>query len=174
MLNRMACEAGQEDRVLYRALHRFVLSRLRDRCDSDELVQETFLRLYTYRAGRTVEDVGAFSFAIARNLIRDRFRRLRAAPVTAEIPDSLVCPQPRADEMVIHRERVAALATAIGAMPPLRREVFLRRRLDGDTVATISHDLDLTAAAIEKHVSRAVADLRRALDRRALWVGDPS
>ncbi len=163
-----ARQSVTDERALHAVLHRFVLSRLRDRCDSDDLVQETFVRLYTYRSRRAVEDVTAFCLTVAGNLIRDRFRRLNAAPVMDELPDTLVCPQPRADEALLYRQRVALLSAAIEAMPPLRREVFLRRRLDGDSVATVARDLDLSPVAIEKHVTRALADLRRALDRDGL------
>ncbi len=164
----------RSESTLHGALHRFVLGSIRDHADSDDLVQETFVRLYAYRSHKTVEDVSAFCFAVARNLIRDRFRRPRSAPDLTDASEDLICPQPGALETMIYRQRVAVLAAAIEAMPPLRREVFLRRRLDGDATATISNDLDLSTAAIEKHVSRAVADLRRALDRRGLWIGDPA
>jgi RNA polymerase sigma-70 factor (ECF subfamily) len=167
-------DADQNERGLRAQLHRFVLGKIGDRCDSDDLVQEAFVRFYAYRSERKVEDVGAFCFTVARNLIRDRFRRSRTTPAFVDMPDDLACPQSRADEIMVHRQRVAVLSSAIEAMPALRREVFLRRRLDGDDVATISREIGLSASAIEKHVTRAVADLRRALDRRGLWIGDPA
>ncbi len=166
-----ARRSGDDEQALHALLHRFVLSRLRDRHDSEDLVQETFVRFYAYRSRRVVEDVTAFCLAVAGNLIRDRFRQRSVAPAMTEVPDTLVCPLPRIDEVLSYRQRVALLSAAIEAMPPLRREVFLRRRLDGDTAATVARDLDLTPAAIEKHVTRALADLRRALERRGLWIG---
>jgi RNA polymerase sigma-70 factor (ECF subfamily) len=60
---------------------------------------------------------------------------------------------------------------AIKVMPPLRREVFLRRRLDGVACAIIAADLEMSLAAVEKHCTRAVADLRAALERRGLPAG---
>lgn len=164
-------ESGLDERALHALLHRFALCRLRDRCDSDDLVQETFVRLYAYRKRRTVEDVTAFCLTVAANLIRDRFRRTGRGPAMVELSDTLVCPQTRADETLLYRQRVRILSVAIEAMPPLRREVFLRRRLDGDAVETVVRDLDLSPAAIEKHVTRALADLRHALDRYDLWTG---
>jgi len=161
------------DADLHPALHRFIAGRLRDRDESEDLVQETFLRLYDYRRTRTVADVGAFCFAVARNLIRDHLRR-RAGHATApaEAMEEIACPAPRADEILAYRERVEVLRQALRAMPALRREVFLRRRLDEQDVATISAALGIGRAAVEKHVSRALADLRRALDRRGLGLGD--
>ncbi len=160
-----------EDADLRRALQRFVETRLRDRTDSEDLVQETYLRLYDYRRTRSVADIAPFCFAIARNLIRDHFRRLRGTPAAAELHDDIACPAPRIDEVLAYRERVEVLSRALKAMPALRREVFMRRRLDEVPVATIAADLDLSVAAVEKHVVRALADLRAALERRGLGMG---
>jgi RNA polymerase sigma-70 factor (ECF subfamily) len=156
------------DAALHPALQRFIEGRLRDRSDSEDIVQETFLRLYDYSRTRTVADVGAFCFAVARNLIRDHVRRRRAAPLTEEPTEAIACPAPRADEILGHRERVDVLRQALRAMPPLRREVFLRRRLDEQDAATVAEALGIGRSAVEKHVTRAVADLRRALEKRGL------
>lgn len=163
--------APAADVDLHPALRRFVEGRLRDHTESEDLVQETFLRLYDYRRSRTVADVGAFCFAVARNLIRDHLRRRDAQPLAGEMPEEVACPAPRADEILVHRERVEVLKQALRAMPALRREVFLRRRLDEQSVATISESLGIGRSAIEKHVTRAIADLRLALDRRGLGLG---
>jgi len=150
------------------ALQRFIEGRLRDRSDSEDIVQETYLRLYDYRRTRSVADAGAFCFAVARNLVQDHLRRRRVAPTTSELSEEIVCPEPRADEIASYRERVEILKRALGAMPALRREVFLRQRLDGQRVATIAVDLGLSTAAVEKHIVRAVGFLRAALRRRGL------
>jgi RNA polymerase sigma-70 factor (ECF subfamily) len=160
--------AVSEEVALRAALQRFVQVRLRDHHDGEDIVQETYIRLYDYRRTRSVADVGAFCFAVARNLVFDHFRRLRALPRHAELVDDIPCAQPRAEEVLEYRERVDILVRALRVMPPLRREIFLRRRLDGVAVAIIAADLEMSAAAIEKHCVRAVADLRAALERRGL------
>lgn len=163
--------ADGEEAELRRALQRFVEGRLRDRGEGEDIVQETYVRLYDYRRTRPVADVGAFCFAVARNLVHDHFRRRQAQPATDALAEDLVCPQPRAEEILDYRQRVEILVRALRVMPPLRREVFLRRRLDGVPTATIARDLDLSVAAVEKHCSRALADLRIALERRGLPAG---
>lgn len=175
-MNEMTAIAGRrhaaaQDAALRAALQRFVRTRLRDRDEGEDIVQETYVRLYDYRRTRGVADVGAFCFAVARNLVFDHFRRHKAMPVRSELVDDLACPMPRAEEMLDYRERVEILVAALRVMPALRREVFLRRRLDGIPGATIAADLGMSAAAVEKHCTRAVADLRAALERRGLPPG---
>lgn len=153
------------------ALLRFVDGRLRDRIEGEDIVQETYLRFYHYRRSRPVADVASFCFAVARNLVFDHLRRLRVQRPAVELDETIVCPQPRAEEIFDYRQRVDIMEQALRGMPPLRREVFLRRRLDGIPAAVIATDLDLSPAAIEKHCSRALADLRHALERRGLGLG---
>ncbi len=153
------------------ALRRYVGGKLGHADDSDDIVQETYVRLYDYRRTRQIANVGAFCFAVARNLVRDHFRRSKNAPCTDPVDEAIVCPQPIADEVLDYRQRVAILVRAMKAMPPLRREVLLRRQLDGIPAATIAADLAMSRAAVDKHCTRALADLRAALERRGLPPG---
>ena len=160
--------AEREEAELHQALRRFVGGRLGDREAGEDIVQETYVRLYAYRRTRSVANAGAFCFAVARNLVNDHFRQRRAMPQAVELSDKIACTQPRVEEVLDYRQRVEILVGALKVMPPLRREVFLRRRLDGIATATIAADLRLSLAAVEKHCTRAVADLRLALERRGL------
>jgi RNA polymerase sigma factor (sigma-70 family) len=166
--------AAAEEAALHRTLLHFVEGRVRNRTEGEDIVQETYLRLYDYRRTRSVADVGAFCFAVARNLLQDRIRRLKRQPHVAEFPETLACPAPRADEILNYRQRVEILVRALGVMPPLRREVFLRRRLDDQPAAKVAADLDMRVSAVEKHVTRALADLRAALALRGLTPVEPA
>jgi RNA polymerase sigma factor (sigma-70 family) len=146
-------------------LYRFILQRLRDPAASEDIVQETYVRLYDYRQSRPIGDVGAFCFAVARNLINDHLRRGRTN-ATVELAEDIACSSPQADEVVLHRQRVEMLKAIIADMPKLRREVFLRRRLEGQSSAVIAAELGLSVAAVEKHMVRAVAELHVQMSRR--------
>lgn len=163
-----ACHAELD---LRDALFRFVDGRLRDRAEGEDIVQETYLRFYHYQHARPVANIASFCFTVARNLINDHLRRLRVQRAMADLDETIACPLPRAEEILDYRERVEILILALKVMPPLRREVFLRRRLDGLPAAVIAADLELSLAAVEKHCSRALGDLRHALERRGLGLG---
>ena len=153
------------DAALSQALRGFLRGKLGNDADRDDLVQETYVRLFSYQAAAQVSNVKALCFAIARNLLLDHHR---AARRTASIPldEDMVCPQPSAETVVAYRRAVVVMAKALVKMPALRREIFMRKRLDGFTTAEIAGNLDMTAAAVEKHVVRALHDLRTALTRR--------
>ena len=160
------------DGALTQALRGFVQGRLgRHHAESDDLVQETFVRLLGYQASSRVNDVKALCFTIARNLLLDHHRaEKRAAHV--ELDEAIVCPLPTAERILAYRRAVEIMIRALEAMPPLRREIFLRKRLDGCTTAEIGASLDMSLGAVEKHVVRAFADLRVALAKRGFTMAD--
>jgi RNA polymerase sigma factor (sigma-70 family) len=147
--------AAAEDVRLRESLRRFVAGRVRDHADGEDIVQETYVRLYDYGRSRTIGDVGAFCFAVARNLLNDHLRRQTRQPITEELTDAIACPAPSVEEALGYRERVEVLIAALKLMPPLRREIFTRRRLDDIATARIAADLDMSVAAVEKHCTCA-------------------
>lgn len=150
-------------RLQWSDLYRYVLKKVRDPAVSEDITQETFTRLFAYQQSRPVDNPPALGVSIALNLVRDHFRRRRG---TAILDDSLVCSQPKPDEVMMHRQKLAILQQVIDRMPPLRREVFSRRRLQGESIADIAQALDLTPVAVEKHLVRGLSDLESALDKR--------
>ena len=97
-------------------LLRFVHSELRVRFDAEDIVQETYVRLYNYQTTRQVANVPAFCFATARNLIRDHFQRIRKSSLEETLPEALACPMPLIDEVLDYRERVEVLVRALRSM----------------------------------------------------------
>ncbi|MET4897808.1 RNA polymerase sigma factor [Sphingomonadaceae bacterium jetA1] len=160
----LASSVACPDAALMRALRSFIHGRVDQHADGEDIAQETLLRLLGYPAAR-IDNLKALCFAIARNLLLDHHRTAsRRAP--AELNDDMVCPQPTADHVLAFRRAVAILAQALDRMPPLRREIFLRKRVDGVSTADIAHSLDMSVAAVEKHVVRALNDLRTAMAKR--------
>lgn len=143
-------------------LYHFIVKRTRDPAAADDLVQETFARLLTYERARTVVDRAALGYSIALNLVRDHFRSRRRRPVEA-LNDDIPCEAPAPEQILMHRQKVEVFGKALDAMPPLRRDVFIRRRLHGQTCRQIAADLGMKEAAVEKHVGRALAQLQREL-----------
>jgi RNA polymerase sigma-70 factor (ECF subfamily) len=146
------------------SLYYFILKRVRDPWISEDLAQETLTRLLLYSRNQTVVDAQALGFQIATNLVRDHFRALKRSD-TQPLSEDLVCDTPAQEQVSIDRQRVDAFNRALAAMPPLRREVFVRRRLHGQSYAEIAAALQLSNSAVEKHVVRALQWLHQEMSR---------
>lgn len=145
-------------------LYHFIVRRTRDPAAADDLVQETLLRLMTYERARTVVDRAALGYRIALNLVRDHFRQ-RGRRAVETLNDDIPCEAPAPEQILMHRQKVEVFGRALDAMPPLRRDVFIRRRLHGQTTRQIAVELRMNEAAVEKHVVRALNQLHREMAR---------
>ena len=144
-------------------MYRLVYARVRDHAVAEDVVQESFLRVLRYPRGG-IANVGALVRTIASNLIRDhaRTRRRHAEEPLSETFD-IASDAPSAETALIDQERAALVARIVDEMPPLRREVFVRRRLHGESARAVATALGLTPAAVDAHVARAVLALHNAM-----------
>jgi RNA polymerase sigma-70 factor (ECF subfamily) len=165
--------------------------------DSEDLVQETFLR--AWRARETYQGRATFRawlYRIATNACLDalkgRPRRVLPAdvapaadpaaglPDTGEhawlepFPDHLLAGGP--DEAVVERETIElAFLAAMQHLPPRQRAVLILRDVVGWSADETASVLDVSVAAVKSALQRARATMRdRMPRRRAEWAGDPT
>lgn len=147
-----------------RRIRAFIRSNTRDGAAAEDVYQDTVLSLLVAcRAGR-VRDVAAYAFAIARrNCARLTGGRSQAfEPLDEEEP----CPAPSPEDHSIHKDRYRRYLAAMQDLSPRRREVLVRSRVRGESTTLIARSLGISTAAVDKHLFRALADLRRKMADR--------
>src|SRR5688572_5122293 len=94
-------------KVLFLKLRHLLYSRGRNDDETDDLIQEAFLRLQQYRHKHTVEHPEAFLVRTALNLSADLRRQRRIAAVVPGGLETLhlVDPQPLPDVVLAGQER---------------------------------------------------------------------
>lgn len=151
--------------ALYRAqaprLLRYFARRV-GREEAHDLVQEAFACFIAAvsRQPRKVERPDAYLSTIARNLVAKRgrtaVRRSTALHVSTE-DVALTGPNPEAH--LEARDVLDRLETAMLRLRPMTREIFMARRIDGYTYREIAERTGLSLKRVEKHMSRAIAQL---------------
>ena len=165
-----AGEPAVEDwRAIAATLSRYVRARTSRVDVVEDVVQETLTRLVHQGRVQKLVSIYALGFRIAANLLVDHHRRDRR--YVAERAEEPVSQAPLPDRVLVGREAVAILREALDAMPPLRRDVLVRRRLQGQSCAAIARDLGLSPKAVEKHITRGLADLHKAMPGEAIACG---
>jgi len=166
-------EPEQDWTAVRSALVRYVRGRTGRSDLAEDVAQETLARLVALQAQDRIGSVFALGFRIADNLVVDVHRReLR---LSGQVDDGMECTAPSLDRVVHGRQAVEILRRALQDMPPLRREVILRRRLRRQSCATIAGELGLSSKAVEKHITRGLVDLKTAFERAGLgleWLGE--
>ena len=136
--------------------------------DVDDIVQESFLRIWKARATRQIESARGFLFQVARHLAVDRLRRDRASPVDAVGDlDALPVIEERTgvSEAVSMKEKIEVLAEALVTLPPTCREVVMLRKLkDFSRKETAAH-LGIAEKTVDEHLARGLRKLEQALKR---------
>ncbi len=138
-----------------------LLRMTRDQGLAEELLQETFLRLYAHRADYRAEGrFGPWLYTIARNLLTDHYRRGQPGPgeETADLEDP-VGPA----EWAQAGELAARLERAVRRLPPTQREALLLTRVGGLTTEEVARVTGSTPGAIRVALHRALQALRAAI-----------
>ncbi len=148
--------------------------------ESEDLVQETFLRAWRRRetyAGRA--SFRAWLYRIATNACLDALERRPRRPQAAEVPwlqpypDALLEGIPSTDDepdaVVVAKETVElAFLVAIQHLPPRPRAVLILRDVLGWPAKDAAELLDTTVASVNSALQRARAGLKQHLPERRL------
>ncbi len=127
--------------------------------DVDDLVQETYLRLFKTRDRGPISSVRGLLFAIARNAARDLHRRRVASGASsiAEIDCSRVFDHaPGVIEMVSRQQEINLLAAAIRELPPRCREILLLRKFEQLSHREIAQRLGIAEHTVEAQLTKAL------------------
>ena len=152
----------------YRALYAYFFGRTADAEVAQDLLQETFLRVWRHRqrlAEHTSEQQRAWMFAIARNLLTDYYRR-RASRSAAEetfAQSAAVCAGVPQDVEVEEAEQLALLHRAITGLPEDLRVVLALGVLGELSSAEIGVALGRPAGTVRYQMAKARRYLAEAL-----------
>jgi RNA polymerase sigma-70 factor (ECF subfamily) len=163
------------ERHSQRVFH-YLLRALQNEEDAADLAQETFVRVYrNRRAFNSKQKFTTWLYAVATNLVKDRFRwRSRHPAVSFEadgpdagrslkevLPDSGATPE----ENLQASERAVQVRKAVGALPEELREPLLLAVYEDLSQAEIAEILKCSTRAVENKLYRARNRLRESLAR---------
>jgi len=129
--------------------------------DMDDVVQESYLRIWKARLGQPIRSTKSFLFQVARNLALDLVRRDRVSPIES-VPDlaglTVVDERPGVAETACTQDELHVLAQAIHALPTRCRQVMVLRQIENLSQKEIAERLGLSVLTVQVHV---VKGLRR-------------
>lgn len=149
------------------ALHRYVRRLLGHHEDSEDILQEAFLR--TYRHSERLAEPRAFVFTIARNLVADSRRHSRIAN-TDTVGDfdssNVVGSSESPEDQLLANERRRVLEEAVARLSPQCRAAFTLRVFGGCSYKEIAQQLRIAPKTVENHIARALRETHRYMRKR--------
>lgn len=145
------------------AIHRYLTRMTGNVADSDELSQETFLRVWQtagrYRPGRV--RFTTWLHRIAHNLYVDAARKRRAGPLPEDL--EVEDPDPGPEQRVQMLQQQRDLQRALMALPATQRSALLLCQVQGFSNPEAAAILRTGTRAVESLLARARRNLREQL-----------
>jgi RNA polymerase sigma-70 factor (ECF subfamily) len=146
------------------ALARFAV-RLGVEEDVDELVQDTFIRAFSaLDAFRSDSSLRTWLFTIERRLVIDRRRSAARRGREVEVDDGHASTEYDALDALVADEAAQRMASAIGRLTRMQREVFTLRVQEGRSYKEIAEILDSSEGAARVHYHNAMRAVKEFLD----------
>lgn len=157
-------------------LRRFIRRRVTNEADVEDILQEVFSELVeAYRLMKSVEDVSAWLFRVARNRITDLFRR-RATRARAERPAGkgagddgpdlgslLHSPDAGPEEAYARALLLDELDAALDELPSEQQAVFIAHEFEGKSFKQLAAETGVSLNTLLSRKHYAVRFLRRRL-----------
>lgn len=127
--------------------------------DVDDVVQESYLRIWQARRRQPIQSARAFLFRVARNVALNLVGRERVSPLVGvrdleALPVAEDCRD--AAESACAQEELLLLARAIDALPARCREIVILRRIQNLSQKEIAARLGIAESTVEIQVVRGV------------------
>ncbi|MFC4310895.1 RNA polymerase sigma factor [Steroidobacter flavus] len=159
--------AGEQWRHLRPDLLRFLARRLGSLAQAEDLLQDLWLKLASYRPGDKPRDARAFLFHAAANLaLNHRVQDRRRAELRAQSVDILWAATEEAtpERNVLAAESLDRVARAMDNLPERTRQILIWHRFEGLQQTEIAQRMGISVTAVEKHVRNAIAHLADVLE----------
>jgi len=151
-------------------IHQFIFRYTKNHLDSEDLVQETFLRVF--RSRNSYERIARFStwlFTIAQNLIRNQYKRSQRMQMVSlsqsddqdqEITIDLPDPGVSAEEQLHLTMTMSHLQKSLDAIPADFRDVLVMRDVQQLTYEEIMEITHLPMGTVKSRINRGRARLQ--------------
>lgn len=139
--------------------------------DLDDVVQESYLRIWKARLARPIDSAKSFLFQVARHIVVDLARRRQVAR-TDSLGDLAVLPvmedRPGVPELLAYAEKVDLLAEALTALPGRCREIMILRKFQHIPQREIATRLGISERTVESQVTRGMKLIAERLRSRGV------
>ena len=145
-----------------KSLYRFSFSFLKSEQAAEDVVQETFMKIWTRRkeidAGKSFR---SYLFTIALNIIRKQFNELAEVNrLKHGVLEEVYNDGKNVNEEDDYQEMLIKLELMINKMPERRREIFLKKKIECKSLKEIAEECNISIKTVEYHITKSMNFLR--------------
>lgn len=150
------------------ALRTWLGRRMRNACDIDDVIQESWAQLADRKDALQIRDPRAYLFTVARSVMLQRLRRARIVSIEsmAEIERLGVADsQPSPERRAVAHEELRQIGALIAALPNKCRQAFILRKVHGLSQREVAARMGVSENTVEKHIGKALRRLIAVIGR---------
>ncbi len=149
----------------YDRIFRFVYQTISNREDTEEIVQEVFIKIWDKKSEVDPnKSFNSYIYTISKNCINDYLRRvLRSKKYIEELISEFSLIDNQLEDIVNYRETEKVIKLLIDKLPPKRREAFELSRFKGKTYREISSIMNISENTVDTHIRKSLTWLRKGL-----------
>lgn len=144
------------------------LSRMLSPEESEEIIQEVYLKLFLVAKTEIPDNPVAYVYRLARNLAISRLRNQTVAHrFVQEVLEQISLVHNGSDPLTscTEEEDKILLLEAINTLPPICRQVFILRKLHDKSHKEIAEDLAISIKTVENHIYKGMQHCHHYLTR---------
>ena len=154
----------------YRKIYQFANSFLKNKEQSEEILQETFLNFWIKREKLNVElPVEPLLFTICRRLVLDAFRKATSTDrLRVNLLKMMSEIQNDTEDHIIFSDLLRVTENAIAELPKQQQAVFRLSRFEGLSYEEIAEKMSISKNTVKNHLVVALKTLKSRLDREGM------
>ncbi|MEC3880687.1 RNA polymerase sigma factor [Parapedobacter sp. 10938] len=159
--------------LLHARIYRMVLSLVKDAAKTDEVLQETFVKLWLNREKLTIDQpLYPFVYLTAKRLAIDHFRKaLQESDMLAYLTNQSKRYTNDTEEAVFLADLTRLTDESIKALPVQQQAVFILSRHEGLSYDEIAQRLHISPNTVRNHMVCALRTLRHHFTKHGVIYG---
>lgn len=147
------------------AIFRHCFFRVSSREKAKDLTQEAFARTWKYiRAGNSIDNMRAFLYRVANNLIIDEYRKKKESSLDALREEGTETPSPDEDTRLQDQIDGKITLAMLSKIDAKYRNALIMRYIDDLSPEEIAAVTQETANTVSVHIHRGLKQIRRVLE----------
>ena len=148
-------------------LFRLALRITLNRAEAEDIVQDTLIKVWDKRdSWNDIDNIGAFSMTICRNLALDRAKRRENNNVSL---DATVTNEPTTSstpyEQTVQQDRIQAVRELVNGLPEKQRSCIQLRDFEGKPYKEIATILGITEEQVKVNIFRARQTIKQKFEK---------
>lgn len=153
---------GKIYKIFAPILYQRLLRLLKDTDTVEEILQDTFLKLWEKRGQIDPEQVfTTYLYRIADHLAIDVFRRIsRDKALQQELWASTISFYLHTEETFLAKEQRQLISTAIEQLPPKRKQILILCKLEDKSYQEVAELLGISVSTVSNQLVKAIKEIK--------------